>query len=151
MTTKTTRTAAKKTAASGKVAPAIPKYRIGEVKYQPEYCQTAFETLAHGHSMTGLAGRLGVARSTAYKWREDYPEFDEACTRGQAAAVYWWERCAHDLARGGKGNPAMVIFGLKNRAPDDWRDRVEHTGAGGGAIETVTRIEYAVVRPKGDA
>jgi len=151
MTTKTARTAAKKTAASGKFTPEIPKYRIGEVKYLPEYCQTAFETLAHGHSMTGLAGRLSVARSTVYKWREDYPEFDEACIRGLAAAVYWWEQRAHESARGGKGNPATIIFGLKNRAADDWRDRVEHTGAGGGAIETVTRIEYAVVRPKGQA
>ena len=42
----------------------------------------------------------------------------------------------------------MVIFGLKNRAAEDWRDRVEHTGADGGPMQSVQRIEYAVVDPK---
>ena len=41
-----------------------------------------------------------------------------------------------------------AIFWLKNRDPENWRDRVEHTGAGGGAIQTVNRIEYVVVDPK---
>lgn len=145
MTAKTSRTATK-TAARGRVAPPIR-----QSTYKPEYCKIAIDTLSKGHSLTGLAGRIGVARSTIFKWRDDFPEFNEACVRGMAAATYWWEQRAQESAMKNKGNPATIIFGLKNRAADDWRDRVEHTGAGGGAIETVTRIEYAVVRPKGDA
>lgn len=145
MTTKTARTASKTNAASGEAASKRP--RGGQTEYLPEYCDIAFETLAQGHSLTGLAGCIGVARSTIFKWRDDFPEFNEACVRGMAAATYWWEQRARESAAGGKGNPATIIFGLKNRAADDWRERVEHTGANGGAIETVTRIEYAVVKP----
>lgn len=32
------------------------------------------------------------------------------------------------------------IFWLKNRQPDKWRDRVEHTGEGGGPIVTESRM-----------
>lgn len=150
MTKKTTKTAAKTDPAAGEVAPARKRHS-GVLEYLPEYCDVAFETLAQGHSITGLAGHIGVARATIYNWRDSFPEFDRSCTEGQAAAVYWWEQRARESAMGGKGNPATIIFGLKNRAADDWRERVEHTGANGGAIETVTRIEYAVVRPKADA
>lgn len=97
-------------------------------------CAIAVKVLSDGHSMTGLAGKLKIGRNTIYEWRKRYPEFDEACTVGMAAAAYWWEQRLVDLAQTNKGNAAAVIFGLKNRASDDWRDRVEHTGADGGAI-----------------
>lgn len=145
MTTKTTPTAAKKSSPRGKVAPAR-KRSSGVLEYLPEYCDVAFETLAQGHSITGLAGRIGVARATIYNWRDSFPDFNRACTEGQAAAVYWWEQRARESAMGGKGNPATIIFGLKNRAADDWRDRIEHTGAEGGAIETVSRIELVPLK-----
>jgi hypothetical protein len=32
----------------------------------------------------------------------------------------------------------MIVFGLKNLASDDWRDRIEHTGADGGPISWET-------------
>ena len=136
MTTKPTKTAAKKTTARGKVASA-DKPKIGRpYAYRPEYCDIAVETLAQGHSLTGLAGRLGVARSTVFKWRDDFPEFDQACIQGMAGAVYWWEQRAHESAMKNTGSPATIIFALKNRAPEDWRDvqRTEHTGADGGPI-----------------
>jgi hypothetical protein len=42
-----------------------------------------------------------------------------------------------------------MIFWLKNRKRDQWRDRVdnEHTGKDGGPIETVTKVERTIVRP----
>ncbi len=32
--------------------------------------------------------------------------------------------------------PTSMVFWLKNRRPDVWKDRLEHTGAGGGPIKT---------------
>jgi hypothetical protein len=32
----------------------------------------------------------------------------------------------------------MIVFGLKNLASDDWRDRIEHTGADRGPISWET-------------
>jgi hypothetical protein len=39
-------------------------------------------------------------------------------------------------------DPTSMIFWLKNRQPQDWRDKQEHehTGPGGGAIETKTTM-----------
>jgi len=145
MTTKPTRTAAaKRSPASGEVAPT--RRHGAQSAYRPEYCDIAIETLSDGHSIAGLAGRIGVARSTVFLWREKHPEFDEAVRVGLAGAVYWWEQRAAESARGGKGNPATIIFGLKNRAADDWRDRIEHTGAEGGAIHTISRIELVPLK-----
>ena len=39
---------------------------------------------------------------------------------------------------GGNGSAVSVIFGLKNVAPEEWRDRIEHTGKDGGPIQSVT-------------
>jgi len=142
-TKKTPRATAKKTPASGEGA--SKRTRGGSVStYRPEYCDIAVETLSQGHSMAGLAGRLGIARSTAFEWRKSFPEFDDACIVGMAGAVYWWEQRAMESAMRNKGNPATIIFGLKNRAADDWRDRMEHTGADGGAI--VSRIELVPLK-----
>ena len=117
--------------------------RGGVCRYDPAHCDTALETLAEGHSLAGLAGKIGVDRRTITNWRNQYPEFDDACERGQMMAVYWWERQARNLAMTGEGNAATVIFGLKNRAPEDWRDKqeVEHSGG-----VSVTRVELVPLK-----
>lgn len=106
-------------------------------KYKPEFCQVAIDTLKDGHSLTGLAGKLSVTKLTVLNWRKAYDDFDEACRVGTAAAVAWWEERAREAAQTGKGNAAVIIFGLKNRARDDWRDRIDHThtGANDGPIQ----------------
>ena len=52
----------------------------------------------------------------------------------------WWESLARKNAETGKGNATLTVFGLKNMAPDDWAERIEHTGAGGGPI-TVAAVD----------
>lgn len=97
--------------------------------YDPSYCQTAIEFLSEGHSIAGLAGHLGVARQTVVNWTEQHPEFLAAVKTGQAGAVAWWEKRVRQIADGEPGNVVAAIFGLKNRAADDWRDKqhVEHS------------------------
>lgn len=100
-------------------------------KYSPAYCNEVVECLAEGHSVTGFAGLIGVTRSTIYKWVEDHPDFAEAMKIGQAKAVYFWEKNLISVAQKGVGNAACSIFGVKNRAPEDWADKIqtELTGA----------------------
>ena len=73
------------------------------------------------------------------------PEFSEAVNRAKALRARWWEERAREVAlKGGPGGQAtMVIFGLKNHAPDDFKEveRREHTGKGGGPILTMTPEE----------
>lgn len=106
--------------------------------YDPKYCDAVKEFLAGGYSVTAFAGDIGVSRATIFNWANEHPEFLDALKEGQAAAVKWWEGALHVVAKEGKGNATACIFGLKNRASDDWADKVhtEITGKNGGAIET---------------
>lgn len=65
--------------------------------------------------------------------------------RAKAAAAGWWERQARNGVSGGQ--VAMTIFALKNLASDDWRDRIEHTGADGSPL-TISIVRYAEEQPK---
>lgn len=100
-------------------------------KYREKYCQTAVEFLKEGYSVTALAGHIGVARSTIFKWADDYPEFGDALRTGQALAAMWWEERLRDIVRGGEGNATAAIFGVKNRSSKEWRDKTEQEVSGG--------------------
>jgi len=122
-------------------------------KYSPAYCDEVIACLGEGHSVTAFAGRIGVARSTVFKWAEEIPEFSDALKVGQAKAVEVWERTLLEVAKNGGGNATAAIFGLKNRAADDWRDKQEHehTGANGkdlvpptDPLEVARRIAFAL-------
>jgi transposase-like protein len=122
-------------------------------KYSAAYCREVISCLSEGHSVTAFAGRIGVARSTVFKWAEETPEFSDALKVGQAKATEYWENILKSVARDGKGNATAAIFGLKNRAGDDWRDKVDHevAGKGGGSIviERVIIDKAADTDPKG--
>ena len=106
-------------------------------KYDPKYCAEVIEFLAKGHSVTAFAGSIRVSRSTVFNWADTNPEFLDALKVGQARATQFWEAILANVATSGKGNATAAIFGLKNRAPEDWRDRMvnEHTGPNGGPIK----------------
>lgn len=112
--------------------------------YDPAYCDQVIEFLRDGYSVAAFAGHIGKAASTVKLWMTVHPEFSDAVKIGQAGAVLWWENRARAVARGEDGNPTAVIFGLKNRAPDQWRDKTEHEVSGQLGV---TRIERVIVDP----
>ena len=95
-------------------------------KYDPAFCDIAREFMLDGYSVTALAGHIGVARSTVFKWAEENPEFSDALKSGQASAALWWEKTLRQVAQTGEGNASAAIFGVKNRSSEDWRDKQEH-------------------------
>jgi len=106
------------------LAPPSPK--VGRPsKYDPAFCDQVVALMSEGLSLGAVAGALRVARSTIYNWADEYPEFLDTKKVGQSVAQLFWERRLIDLARGVQGNAAAVIFGLKNRAELDWRDKTE--------------------------
>jgi hypothetical protein len=117
--------------------------------YDPAYCDQVVEFLKDGYSLTAFAGEIGVARSTIFKWAEEHSEFSDSIKMGQAAATLWWEKANRALAVGGSGNATACIFGLKNRAAEDWRDisTKELSGPNGAPIETTQRIERVIIDP----
>lgn len=107
-------------------------------KYSPSYCDEVVAHMKEGASLTSFAAEIGVARSTINEWVYEHLEFSEAVKRGKAVCAAWWEKIGRTNAEKGGGNATLVIFGLKNMAAEDWRERqeIEHTGKGGGPIET---------------
>lgn len=114
-------------------------------KYDPAFCDQIREFLKDGYSVAAFAGHIGVSYSTVKLWEQEHPEFSAAVKEARAAATLWWENRARSVAMGGEGNPTAVIFGLKNRAPEEWRDKMEteHSGS-----VSVTKIERQIVRPQ---
>ena len=94
-------------------------------KYKPEYCDMLVEHMAEGASMTSFAAEIDVSRETISEWGRVHPEFSVAIKKGKAKCAAWWERLGRQGAQGGDVNPTLVIFGLKNMAADDWRDKQE--------------------------
>ena len=103
-------------------------------KYKEAYCNEVITHMAEGASLTSFAAEIGVARSSINEWMEKHPEFSEAVNKGKAKCAAWWEKKGREGAAGlAQVNPTLVIFGLKNMAGDDWRDRkdIDHTSSDG--------------------
>ena len=117
--------------------------------YDEAYCDMVVEFLKDGYSLAAFAGSIGVARSTVYKWAEEHDEFSDAVKTGQAGAVFWWEKANRSLALTGEGNATAIVFGLKNRASDEWRDvkSTELSGPGGTAIP-IAEVRRTIVDPQ---
>lgn len=118
--------------------------------YDPQYCDQVIDFMSSGYSIAGFAGHIKVARQTVYQWAEDHPEFSDALNQARAASALWWERNALKNAVEGEGNATMLIFGLKNRVADEWRDKreLDHQSSDGSMRPQPTRIE--LVAPSDD-
>ncbi len=103
--------------------------------YRPEYVDLVVTFCAKGHSLTGFAGKVGVSRDTVLEWGNQHPDFREACHVAKANRALWWEEQAIKVAKAG-GSSTMVLFGMRNAAPDDYQDirKMEQTGKDGGPI-----------------
>lgn len=106
-------------------------------KYQQAYCDLVIEHMAEGASLTSFAAEIGVARSSINEWMEHQPEFSEAVKIAKAKCSAWWERVGRSNAVNGGGNATLVIFGLKNMAPEEWREKQEIEHSGGVTFQTV--------------
>lgn len=99
--------------------------------YDPKYCQAVIGHMAEGASLTSFAASVMCSRSTINEWMAANPEFSEAVKIGKALCATWWEKVSRTNAVEGGGNATLCIFGLKNMAPDEWREKqeIEHSGS----------------------
>lgn len=113
-------------------------------KYKKVYRKRIIEHMQEGASIASFAASISVARSTINEWAEQHEEFSEALKAAKAKCASWWEEKLRIIAmEGGEtGQATAVIFGLKNMASEDWRDKHdhEHTGPGGGPLQTQTIV-----------
>lgn len=68
-----------------------------------------------------IAKRMGIGTTTLYRWQNDFREIWEALKKGRAPIDYEVENKLLELCRA--GDKTAIIFWLKNRRPDLWKDR----------------------------
>ena len=89
-----------------------------------------------------LARRMGIAVATIYEWKKKYPEFAEAIKKGKEVVDFEVENALLTAAL--DGNVTAMIFWLKNRRPDVWRDKPVAKGDGedaGGGVVVLAPVE----------
>lgn len=112
--------------------------------------------ISEGGTLDQAAAEAKVTRSTVCRWLQDDQQFRDKYVQAREDQGDWFadkiSEIALDQHREGSDITARVNA-LKwlagKRKPKVYGDKVvnEHTGADGGAIETVTRIERVIVRP----
>ena len=78
---------------------------------------------AQGLTMDQIADCLGIGRSTLYERMGSEADVSDAIKRGRAKGI---ATISNALFQSGKsGNVTAQIFYLKNRQPEEWKDRRE--------------------------
>lgn len=137
-------------------------------KFTRQNCAQATKLCMLGATDKELADFFEIDERTLNRWKVDYPEFRQALKEGKEEADaqvgqrlfqracgyshpdvhisnYQGEVTQTKITKHYAPDTTACIFWLKNRRPDLWRDRTEHTGKDGGPIETrdVTDDELA--------
>lgn len=144
-------------------------------KYDQRYTpQLAYWMARDGLTDKEMAEKLEIAESTLHEWKNRYPEFSEALKKGKELIDHQVEDTLLKRARGydydevkrehsetpdgttqkivkiTKHIPpdvTAIIFWLKNRRPEKWRDKqeIDHTSKG----EKLDKVEINIIRPRG--
>lgn len=123
----------------------MPKKPGPPSSFKQAYCEEIVKYLAEGHTIAAFAGHIGVGLRTVYDWLKRHPEFADAHEIAKLKSLAFWEDRLLDASKGDtKAAPAVLIFGLKNRGPEHWRDvqSLEHTGKDGGAVAHKVEITF---------
>lgn len=154
-------TSAKKLRASRKGVGGRP------TKFQPEFVAQARKLADLGATDREVAEFFEVDERTLHRWKHQHAEFCQSLKVGKSAADARVEQSLYRRAVGYSFDAEKVfqfrgiivraptvehvppdttaaIFWLKNRDPENWRDKQEHEHSGELAIKAVRRV---IVRP----
>lgn len=108
----------------------------GPTKFDTVKRKAYLDLLASGGRRIASAIAVGVHIKTVERAIQADPDFAEAVSHAEMAANQKVEDALYQSAL--NGNVTAQQVWLYNRDPHRWRDarRVEHTGAGGGPIQT---------------
>jgi len=136
-------------------------------KYDPSMIEQAKKLAQLGATDRDVADFFQIDEATLYRWKHTHPEFCEALKVGKETADARVEQSlyrralgySHDavkIAVNAQGEVTQVpyvehfppdttaaIFWLKNRRPDEWRDKREHTHDGSLNFNIATGVPRA--------
>lgn len=130
--------------------------------YKPEYNEQAMKLCLLNAIDADLADFFEVTEQTINNWKKAHPEFFESIKKGKSiadanVAEKLYERATgyshkEDKIFNNNGEPLVVpttkhyppdstaaIFWLKNRAPEQWREKIDVAATGNITIE-ITRF-----------
>lgn len=102
-----------------------------------------------GLTIEEICRYLGVTKKTLYKRKKEYPELDEAIERGRIKADAQVVKALYTRATVHNDTTAM-IFWLKNRQPDRFRDRHELEHSGGVKFDGKLTLEVVDTDAEGN-
>ena len=88
-----------------------------------ENLQLLEEWSTQGLYIKDIAAKMGISVSTVYDWMNKNPEIAAAIKKGRDKSIDMVENALFKSAI--NGNVTAMIFYLKNRAPERYKDRVE--------------------------
>lgn len=140
-------------------------------KFNTRMCPKVRKLALLGATNEQIADFLEISTATLHNWMQEHPLFVSALKQGREKADAAVAKSLYRRALGYKHKAVKIfadpksgaekvveyeeqyapdttacIFWLKNRRPDLWRDRVEHTGKDGGPIETKDVSESDLAR-----
>ena len=80
-----------------------------------------------------IAHNMGIGARTLYEWKNAYPQIAQTLKKTKEVVDRAVENALYKKAI--EGDTTAMIFWLKNRRPNDWRDKRET--ALSGAVQTV--------------
>lgn len=82
-----------------------------------------------------IAGNMGIVVSTLWEWRKKSSKISNALKIGKEEADLQVENALHKAAL--EGNTTAMIFWLKNRKPENWRDKIQQEITTESAVKLV--------------
>lgn len=76
-----------------------------------------------GHTEANIYKRLGVSHNTWERYKNNHSEIREALKISKAGLIGKLEQTLFQKAL--EGNPTLLIFALKNLAPEKWGEKVK--------------------------
>jgi hypothetical protein len=90
-------------------------------EYRPECCEEIKQLASLGCTDEQIATLFGVTTKTVYNWKEKHPQFLHAIN---FVKLMLDAKVSQSLyAQAESGNVTAQIFWLKNRRPQEWRDK----------------------------
>jgi hypothetical protein len=102
--------------------------KVGRPKsYTPEVIDIINAMGDEGEGMAEAIVAVGTSKATFYTWQDENPAFLNAVRDFRGRSQAWWERKGRGATFGDTPgfNATSFIFNMKNRFPDDWRDKQE--------------------------
>jgi len=100
---------------------------------KPERLEQIEEWAAKGLILDEIAKNMGIVRSTLYHWRQASDLISTAIKRGEEAIIDRVEHALIDSAIEDRNITAMIFY-LKNKRPDAWKDKRENEISGNGEM-----------------